>query len=178
MADTRAALRQIARLAITEMSEADRAGLIAEYLVEFSGPDAIANLSRVRAAIGHRMQELIDEKFPLHETAQVYGDLPAVHARATAGVDSASNGGETSVRMRSVPGRIRSKAKEPFVPAARMAELRAARRHGHVESCKEILKVIHLVEQGRVAQKPDLLLDQAAERLAGLIFGETFDDCH
>lgn len=81
MADTRTTLRSISRLAITQMSEADRAGLIAEYLIEFSGPDAIGCLSRVRTTINYRIQQLIDAKFPLRETAEAYGDVPAVHAR-------------------------------------------------------------------------------------------------
>ena len=68
--------------------------------------------------------------------------------------------------------------KEPLIPAAQMEELLVRRRHSRIERCKEILQVIHLVEQGRVFQESDLLLDAHAERLAVLIFGEKSDDHH
>lgn len=71
-----------------------------------------------------------------------------------------------------------SQAPQPFVAPEVLSDLFAGRRHRRVERCKEILKVIHLVEQGRMAQEPELTLDHGAERLAVLIFGEASDDRH
>lgn len=77
----------LARKALRDIPEDQRGAVMCEAATAFSGPDAIEHLSKVRASVSLRMQELIDEKFPLHETAEAYGDVPAVHARATAGRD-------------------------------------------------------------------------------------------
>ena len=74
----------IARKGLRDIPEDQRAAVMCEAVASFEGPDAIERLSKLRAAVSLRMQELIDAKFPLHETAQVYGDVPAVHARILA----------------------------------------------------------------------------------------------
>lgn len=81
MPQSRFDLAEIARSALNDMSEDRRAAFMAEVLVEMRGPHAIDLLSKVRAVVSLRMQELIDEKFPLHEMAAVYGDQDAVRAR-------------------------------------------------------------------------------------------------
>ncbi|QFQ88235.1 hypothetical protein F8A10_12005 [Paracoccus kondratievae] len=62
-------LREIARSALNDMLEDKRAAFLAEMLTELRGPQAIEHLSTVRAAVSLRMQELIDEKFPLDGVA-------------------------------------------------------------------------------------------------------------
>ena len=69
-------------------------------------------------------------------------------------------------------------AKEPFLPPEKMEDLLASRRHGRIERCKEILKIIHLVVERGEFQESDSFLNGAAERLAVLIFGEKSDDHH
>lgn len=78
------ALREIARMALNGLPDGARAQLLGELLIEDDGPRALERLSSLRAIISLRMQELIDEKFPLHELAEVYGDAAAVRARACA----------------------------------------------------------------------------------------------
>ncbi|MFV0409852.1 MAG: hypothetical protein ACK5LJ_09215 [Paracoccus sp. (in: a-proteobacteria)] len=156
MADTCTTLRSISRLAITQMSEADRAGLIAEYLIEFSGPDAIGCLSRLRTTINYRIQQLIDEKFPLRETAEAYGDVPAVHARATAGRD------ERQPRAFFDTAAMRGKARA----------LRARRREDNLERAKEVLGILQGVVVAPSFGGGDQSFNAVAQRLAVLIFGE------
>lgn len=74
-------LAEIARSALNDLTEDKRAAFFAEMLVELRGPHAIDLLSKVRTVLSLRMQELIDEKFPLHEMAAIYGDQDAVRAR-------------------------------------------------------------------------------------------------
>lgn len=73
-----------ARSALRDLPEGQRAALMAEMLAEMAGPHALDHLSKVRLAVSLRMQEMIDEKFPLHEMAAVYGDQDAVRARISA----------------------------------------------------------------------------------------------
>ena len=84
MPNSRFGPAELARSALNDMPDGARAAFLAEMLTELRGPRAIEQLSKARAAVSLRMQELIDAKFPLHETAQVYGDVPAVHARILA----------------------------------------------------------------------------------------------
>lgn len=177
-------LAEIARSALNDMPDPARAAFLAEILIELRGPRAIDLLSKVRAAVSLRMQELIDEKFPLHELAAVYGDPKSALARISAAQPMPvgffdPDGTKHPVSARR--GRQIQKAGpnvEPFLPAAEMADLLALRRHGRVERCKEILKVIHLVIQAGVLEGADLQLNGAAERLAVLIFGEKINDRH
>lgn len=81
MPNSRFDLAEIARSALSDMPEASRAALLAEILTELRGPQALDHLSKARAAISLRMQELIDEKFPLYEVSAVYGEHAAVRAR-------------------------------------------------------------------------------------------------
>ncbi len=76
---------ELARSALNDMPDGARAAFLAEMLTELRGPQAIEQLSKARAAVSLRMQELIDEKFPLHELAEVYGAPAAVHARVVRG---------------------------------------------------------------------------------------------
>lgn len=78
-------LREIARSALGDMPEGKRAAFLAEMLTEIRGPQALDHLSKARAAVSLRMQELIDARYPLFELAEVYGDPAAVHARVFAG---------------------------------------------------------------------------------------------
>lgn len=64
MPEDRFDLREIARSALGDMPEGKRAAFLAEMLIELRGPHALDHLSKVRAAVGLRIQELIDEKFP------------------------------------------------------------------------------------------------------------------
>ncbi len=84
MPNSRFDLAEIARSALNDMPEDKRAAFMAEMLTEFRGPRAIEHLSKVRAVVSLRMQEMIDGKFPLHEMAAVYGDPDAVRARISA----------------------------------------------------------------------------------------------
>lgn len=84
MPNSRFDLAEIARSALNDMPDSKRAAFLAEILTELRGPQAIEHLSQARAAVSLRMQELIDEKFPLHELAEVYGDVPVVRARTIA----------------------------------------------------------------------------------------------
>lgn len=81
MPENRFDLREIARSALGDMPEGKRAAFLAEILTEMRGPHALDHLSKVRAAVSLRMQEMINENFPLHETAAVYGGHDAVRAR-------------------------------------------------------------------------------------------------
>lgn len=74
-------LREIARIALNNLPDAARTQAMGELLAEDDGPQALDRLSKLRAIISLRMQEMIDEKFPLHEMAAVYGDHDAVRAR-------------------------------------------------------------------------------------------------
>lgn len=85
MPNSRFDLAEIARSALNDMPEGKRAAFLAEMLTELRGPQAIDLLSKARAAISQRMQELIDEKFPLHELAEAYGAPAAVRARMAEG---------------------------------------------------------------------------------------------
>ena len=76
-------LCDLARTVLTEMSERDRVALMAEIAAALSGPRALDLLSQLRATASLRMQEIIDERYPLHELAEVYGDAAAVRARTT-----------------------------------------------------------------------------------------------
>ena len=71
----------IARKGLRDIPEDQRAAVMCEAVASFDGPDAIERLSKARAAISLRMQELIDEKFPLYEVSAVYGEHAAVRAR-------------------------------------------------------------------------------------------------
>lgn len=73
-------LREIARSALGDMPEGKRAAFLAEMLTEIRGPDALDHLSKVRAAVSLRMQELIDVRYLLHELAELDRDPSAVHA--------------------------------------------------------------------------------------------------
>ncbi|MFT4013004.1 MAG: hypothetical protein QM682_06300 [Paracoccus sp. (in: a-proteobacteria)] len=81
MPHSRFDLAEIARSALNDMPEGKRAAFMTEILTELRGPHARDHLSNVRAAVSLRMQEIIDEKFPLHEVVAVYGDQDAVRAR-------------------------------------------------------------------------------------------------
>ena len=61
MPNSRFDLAEIARSALSDMPEASRAALLAEILTELRGPQALDHLSKARAAISLRMQELIDD---------------------------------------------------------------------------------------------------------------------
>lgn len=76
-------LRDLARSVLTEMSDRDRVALMVEMAAALSGPRALDLLSQLRATASLRMQEIIDERYPLHELAEVYGDAQAVNARVT-----------------------------------------------------------------------------------------------
>lgn len=81
MPQSRFDLAEIARSALNDMPDPARAAFLAEILIELRGPRAIDLLSKVRAAVSLRMQELIDEKFPLDDLVAIYGSAAAVHAR-------------------------------------------------------------------------------------------------
>lgn len=74
-------LRDLARGVLNDLPDLDRATLMAEMLTEMRGPRALELLSQVRASVSLRMQEIIDERYPLHELSEVYGGPAAVHAR-------------------------------------------------------------------------------------------------
>lgn len=76
---------ELARAALNDMPDGARAAFLAEMLTELRGPQAIEQLSKARAAVSLRMQELIDEWYPLHELAGLYGAPAAVHARVVRG---------------------------------------------------------------------------------------------
>lgn len=76
---------ELARSALNDMPDGARAAFLAEMLTELRGPQAIEQLSKARAAVSLRMQELIDEWYPLHELAGLYGAPAAVHARVVRG---------------------------------------------------------------------------------------------
>lgn len=81
MPNSRFDLAELARSVLNDMPEGERAAFLAEMLTELRGPQAIEQLSKARATVSLRMQELIDEKFPLSELVEVYGAPAAVHAR-------------------------------------------------------------------------------------------------
>ncbi len=146
----------IARKALRDITEDQRAAVMAESAACFDGPDAIETLSKLRAAVSLRMQQLIDEKFPLHETAQVYGDVPAVHARAT------TRRGERRPRNFFDLSGYRE---------ARNAQL-ARRREDNLERAKEVLGILQGVVVAPSFGSGDQSFDAVAQRLAVLIFGE------
>lgn len=74
-------LREIARAVLNDLPQADRVALMTEMLVELHGNRGLELLSKARAAISLRMQEIIDAQYPLHELASVYGEPAAVQAR-------------------------------------------------------------------------------------------------
>ena len=76
-------LREIARAVLNDLPQADRVQLMTEMLVSLDGDRGLELLSKTRAAVSLRMQEIIDARWPLHDLAEVYGDAPAVHARLT-----------------------------------------------------------------------------------------------
>lgn len=75
------ALREVARIALNSLPDAARAQVLGELLAEDDGPRALDRLSRLRAIISLRMQELIDGKFPLHALAEIYAGPAVVQAR-------------------------------------------------------------------------------------------------
>ena len=81
MPNSRFDLSELARAALNDMPEGPRAAFMAEMLAELRGPQAVEHLSKVRAAISLRVQELIDERFPLYELAETFGPILAVHGR-------------------------------------------------------------------------------------------------
>lgn len=87
MNNDRVDLCHLARSVLDDMTDHDRAELMAEMLTELRGPRALELLSAVRASVSLRMQEIIDDRYPLHELAQVYGDPAAVHARLRIGAE-------------------------------------------------------------------------------------------
>lgn len=98
-------LCDLARTVLTEMSERDRVALMAEMAAALSGPRALDLLSQLRATASLRMQEIIDERYPLHELAEACGDAQAVHVRLVGadrgGVSQGNPGGSRS--QKSVP---------------------------------------------------------------------------
>lgn len=168
---------EIARSALNDMPEGARAAAMAEMLTELRGPQAIDHLSKVRAAVSLRMQELIDEKFPLHEMAAVYGEPAAVRVRMMAGVDLAPGADETGVWTRSAPRRFRFKSEAHQVAEPRQLEeprhpevlqsavhttsgAGALLRHHLRQQCRmrDQLRALRFarVEQGHAATLPDL----------------------
>ncbi|MFI0477434.1 hypothetical protein [Paracoccus jiaweipingae] len=64
MSEAKYDLREIARAALGEMPEAKRGPFLTALLCEMDGPRGLELLTRARAAITFRAQELIDEQYP------------------------------------------------------------------------------------------------------------------
>lgn len=65
MPENRMDLREIARAVLNDLPQDQRLALMTEMMVEASGAAGLHQLSKARAAIGDRMQQLIEDRFPV-----------------------------------------------------------------------------------------------------------------
>lgn len=64
MPEDRFDLREIARAVLNDLPQDQRLALMTDMMVEAGGARGLEQLSKARAAISLRMQEMIDDKFP------------------------------------------------------------------------------------------------------------------
>lgn len=107
MPEKRYDLREIARAALGDMPPNARADLLTEMLVEISGDDALHLMAHARNIVTLRIEQLVDERYPLHDLTEAHGDIAAIRVRSSA-ISLAASG--ASLSDASVPDqRISSK---------------------------------------------------------------------
>ncbi|RJE87106.1 hypothetical protein [Paracoccus onubensis] len=79
MPEKRYDLREIARAALGDMPPKVRADLLTEMLVEINGDDALHLMAHARNIVTLRIEQLIDERYPL-DSAEI-GNIRSVHRR-------------------------------------------------------------------------------------------------
>jgi hypothetical protein len=74
-------MREIARFTLQTLDGSSRAAMLGELLAAEAGDQALERLSKLRAVISLRMQELINEKYPLDAMIQAYPPAEVLQAR-------------------------------------------------------------------------------------------------